>query len=422
MPKVPILMPQLGESIAEATVLRQLVPLGQPVEADQEIFEVETNKATMGVTTMCSGTLTDVLIHEGDSVVVGSCMAMIEATEKEIERSGARPISDDVPPTLPGSPESVPNLSSVSSSDGDQSGVHFQVSGEYREQNVSPVVQPSVRGLPVPVGMKGAHYLSPRMRARMDELGMRASDIAFITGSGAGGRVTIDDLEEFLNYVKEWPTKKASMMRMAVADSMRRSWTRPLASAGRPVYMDPVLKHRRNHPKKPGVTLYFVRALALALAEYPECAGYLVGEKILMPRAIDIGVAVQVADGVMVPVLRQANEFTLNELLDEYNRLVALARSRRLPQSDQKGGIATVSNFGGFGLTTAAPMPMPSESVILGVGAVTKEPVWSDEVEAFIPVSMANIVGSFDHRVIDGGDAGKLLRRVAELLQRPEYL
>jgi len=98
MPKVPILMPQLGDSIAEATVLRLLAAQGDTVEADQEIFEVETNKATMGVTTMCGGILSDVFIKEGESVVVGACMAMIEATEEEIERSG------EIPPSRPFQP------------------------------------------------------------------------------------------------------------------------------------------------------------------------------------------------------------------------------------------------------------------------------------------------------------------------------
>ena len=107
MPKVPILMPQLGDSIAEATVLRLLAAQGDTVEADQEIFEVETNKATMGVTTMCGGILSDVFIKEGESVVVGACMAMIEATEEEIERSGATPAGDSTQPSLPASPESV---------------------------------------------------------------------------------------------------------------------------------------------------------------------------------------------------------------------------------------------------------------------------------------------------------------------------
>lgn len=416
MPKVPILMPQLGESIAEATVLRLLVAVGDTVEADQEIFEVETNKATMGVTTSCRGVIDSILVSEGDDVVVGANMALIEATEEEIERSGATPLSaDGSVPALEMSPESVP-ASAVGKEQ-----AHFQTSGEYIE-SPSLKVQASVRGLPVPAGMKGAHYLSPRMKARMDELGLTESDIAFIVGSGAGGRVTIEDLEDFMEYVDGWPSRPASHMRRSVADSMRRSWTRPIASAGRPIYMDPLFTHRRNHPRKPGITLYFVRALALALAEAPECVGYLVGGRILTPKTIDIGVAVQVADGVMVPVLRRVNESSLDELVDEYNKVVAQARNRRLDAQYQRGGIATVTNFGGFGLTFASPMPLPSESLILGVGSVTKAPVWSDEVEAFIPVSKANIVASFDHRVVDGGDIGRLLQRVADYLQRPEYL
>lgn len=210
MPKVPILMPQLGDSIAEATVLRLLAAQGDTVEADQEIFEVETNKATMGVTTMCGGILSDVFIKEGESVVVGACMAMIEATEEEIERSGATPAGDSTQPSLPASPESVPQAApSAPPREEQPAGVHFGVTGEsYQENGTDLKVQPSVRGLPVPAGMKGAHYMSPRMKARMDELGMRASDIAFISGSGAGGRVTIDDLEEFLEYVSQWPNRK----------------------------------------------------------------------------------------------------------------------------------------------------------------------------------------------------------------------
>ncbi len=418
MPKVPILMPQLGESIAEATVLRLLVSPGDEVTADQEIFEVETNKATMGVTTVCSGVVNEILVKEGDSVVVGTCMGLIEATEEEVERSGAIPVGTEAAYSLPTSPESVPPVSERQSA---EKGVHFQVTGEFKEK--SPlVVQPSVRGLPVPVGIKGAHYLSPRMKATMDELGIRSSDIAAIVGSGAGGRVTVDDLEEFIEYVKGWPQRRASSMRLAVADSMRRSSTRPLASSGRPGYLAPVLHPSNPPPQRPRVNLYFMRALALALAEMPECAGYLVGDNILTPKSIDIGVAVQVTDGVMVPVLRRVNEYTLDEILDEYNTLVAKARNRRLKPEEQSGGIATVTNFGGFGLTFASPMPMPSESIILGVGAVTKSPVWSDEVGAFIPISKANIVTTFDHRVIDGGDAGRLLKMVAELLERPEYL
>ena len=105
-----------------------------------------------------------------------------------------------------------------------------------------------------------------------------------------------------------------------------------------------------------------------------------------------------------------------------YPRFIPIARKTLNEQGTPDIRIATVTNFGGFGLTFAAPMPMPSESLILGVGAVTKTPVWSDEVEAFIPISKANIVATGDHRVVDGADIGRLLMRVSELLQRPEYL
>ena len=153
MPKVPILMPQLGDSIAEATVLRLLAAQGATVEADQEIFEVETNKATMGVTTMCGGVLSEVFIKEGESVVVGACMAMIDATEEEIERSGATPAGES--PSLPASPESVPQPVPAPASQEDKpAGVHFGVTGEsYQENGTDLKVQPSVRGLPVPAGM-----------------------------------------------------------------------------------------------------------------------------------------------------------------------------------------------------------------------------------------------------------------------------
>ncbi len=417
MPQVPILMPQLGESITEATIMRLLVQPGDTVVADQEVFEVETNKAVMGVTTECGGTVVSMLASEGETIAVGTVMGIIEASAEEIERSGATPLAEGEQPAAP----AQKNEASTASVSND--GAHFRTEGEYREAGAgSRTPATGGRGLPVPMGVRGAHYLSPRIRARMDELGITEADLAYVSGSGAGGRITIEDFENFLDYVDGWPSRQASPMRRSVASSMQRTWRRPIASAGRPIFMAPIILHRKNHPRKPGITLYFLRALALALAEAPECAGYMVGGRILTPRRIDLGVAVQVADGVMVPVMRGVNEFTMDELIDEYNKVVDQARNRRLDPGYQGGGIATVSNFGGFGLTFASPMPLPSESLILGVGAVQKVPVWSDEVECFIPVEQANIVASFDHRVVDGGDIGRLMLRIAYYLEHPEVL
>ncbi len=418
MPEVPILMPQLGESIAEATIMHRLVAPGDVVTAEQEVFEVETNKAVMGVTCVCGGTVKSIAVSEGETVPVGSVLGIIEASEEEVERSGAQTLEQ-----VQAAGTAVPAPAPISAGGGDTEGAHFRTEGEYRESSGGAAAAAAEgRGLPVPLGVRGAHYLSPRIRARMDELGITEADLGYISGTGAGGRITIDDFEHFLNYVDGWPSRKASPMRRSVSSSMQRTWRRPIASAGRPIYMAPLMLHRKHHPRKPGITLYFVRALALALAEFPECAGYMVGDRILTPKRIDLGVAVQVTDGVMVPVMRNVNEYTLDELVDEYNKIVAQARSRRLDDAYLGGGIATVTNFGGFGLTDGTPMPLPSESLILGVGAVQKVPVWSDEVECFIPVEQARIVASFDHRVVDGGDIGRLMQRIAYFLEHPDKL
>ena len=418
MPQVPILMPQLGESIAEATIMQLLVKPGDTVQADQEVFEVETNKAVMGVTTVCGGTIVSLDVSTGETVPVGAIMGIIEATEEEIERSGATPLGEGTAPAPVEAPAAEKNAA--------QDGAHFRTEGEFREGvpggGRRKVLGEGGRGLPVPMGKRGTRFLSPRIRARMDELGITEADMAYVIGTGPNGRITIDDFESFINYVDGWPSHQASPMRRSVASSMQRTWRRPIASCGRPIFMAPISLHRKSHPRKPGITLYFLRALALALAEAPECAGYMVGGRILTPRHIDLGVAVQVTDGVMVPVMRNVNEYTLNELIDEYNKVVKQARDRRLDPAYQGGGIATVSNFGGFGLTHATPMPLPSESLILGVGAVQKVPVWSDEVECFLPVEQAHIVASFDHRVVDGGDVGRLMQRIAHYLEHPEFL
>ena len=411
MPTVPILMPQLGESIAEATIVRIDIDVGSEVVADQEVIEVETQKATMGVTTLCSGVVRELLAEEGKTYAVGSTLGFLEVTDEEVAKTGVE--------TLEAAAER--RAEAAEAPGAAEKNLHFAIDDDSYEET-QPVVEPSVKGLPVPAGMKGAHYLSPRMRARMDEMGLREADISAIVGTGAGGRVTVEDLERFLDYISQWPSSHASPMRLAVADAMRRSWTRPLATVGRPVRLDRVLAHRAAQDPKPGLTLYVLRAFALALAEDPASAGFLIGERIVHPRAFDIGVAVQVEDGVVVPVLRNVDSMTLGQLTGAYAEMVERARRRRLTEQDTRGGIATVTNFGTFGLTSGTPIPLPNETLILGLAAGVKRPVWSEQVEAFVPATEADLVVTFDHRVVDGGGAGMLLARVNEFLQKPEEL
>jgi pyruvate/2-oxoglutarate dehydrogenase complex dihydrolipoamide acyltransferase (E2) component len=395
-------MPQLGESIAEATVINLLVKAGDSVETGQDIIEIETNKATMNVAAPCSGAVESFLVEVNESYPVGAVLGYLAATEEDASRLGL----------IDGPRQGA--------SGGSQPELHAPTHAPSEERHKG--VQPTVKGLPVPANATGASYMSPRMKARMLELGLHAADLAGLPGSGAAGRVTIQDFEKFLANLEQHRLSQASSMRVAVADAMRRSWTRPLATVALPACFDPLLEHRKGCNPRPGPALYALRALAIALAENSAPAGRLIGNKIVHPSSIDVGFAVEAEDGVLVPVIRQADKRTLKELVGPYNELIELARQRRLPPEATGGSIATVTNFGTFGLTWATPIPLPEQTLVLGMGAARRVPSWDEAAAAFVPVMEANVTLSFDHRVLDGGAAGRLVSRVTELLSHPAAL
>jgi pyruvate/2-oxoglutarate dehydrogenase complex dihydrolipoamide acyltransferase (E2) component len=418
MPQVPITMPQLGESMAEATIVAIKVKPGEKVAADQEIIEVETDKAVMGVTTPCAGEVAKIDAEVKGTYAVGAILGYIEASEADAARlvKKTAPPKGDVANEIPGREEETAK--------GNGSGSHFQVD----EKGLAPVpagshFQGNQTGvLPVPAGAKGAGYLSPRVRARMADLSLTSADLAGIAGTGNAGRVTIKDLENFLGGIEKLSAEKPSAIRTGVADAMRRSWMRPLATVGISVALDAVLEDRKKRDAKPGPALYVVRALALALAENPSAAARLIGERVIQASSIDIGVAVEAQDGIMVPVIRAADKTSLVDMTARYKELVELARKRRLGADLTSGGIASVSNFGTFGLDWGTPIPLPDQTLLLGMGAGKKSPHWDDAKQEFVPVTQAELTLSFDHRSLDGGGAGRLLKRVAELLEDPAKL
>ncbi|MGI9089353.1 MAG: 2-oxo acid dehydrogenase subunit E2 [Chthoniobacterales bacterium] len=423
MPKVPITMPQLGESMAEATIVAIKVKAGEKVAVDQEIIEVETDKAVMGVTTPCAGEITSIEAEVKGTYSVGAVLGYVEASEADAARfkkAAPEPPQDEVAEEIPGRDEE--GAKAVRTQNG--SGSHFQVDEKGLEAVPTgshfQVDQTGV--LPVPAGAKGAGYFSPRVRARMMELSLTSADLAGIPGSGSAGRVTIKDLENFLGSIEKQNGDDASKLRSGVADAMRRSWTRPLATVGLSVSLDPVLEDRKKRDPKPGPALYVLRALALALAETPAAAARLIGGRAIQSNSIDVGVAVEAQDGIMVPIIRAADKTSLADLTTRYTELVELARKRRLTSEQTSGGIASVSNFGTFGLDWGTPIPLPDQTLLLGLGAGKKAPTWDEAKQQFVPVTQAELTLSFDHRSLDGGGAGRLLKRVTELLADPAKL
>ena len=402
MGQFAISMPQLGESIAEATLLRLKVKAGDKIEMDQEVAEVETSKAVMSITTSYGGVWKEWKATEGKSYPVGAVLGYVEVAGKKEEK-----VESKIKP-----PEKKERVKI-----GDR-----KKAAVVGENGNGHGVSPTIQGLPVPARAAGASYLSPRMKARIEELGLHAADLAGLAPSGAKGRVTIEDFERFMADLEKQKLTPASSMRVAVADAMRRSWTRPLATVGRGVRMDEMMAHRKKHPGKPGPTLYVARALGIALGESSTPAGRLVGNRIVHPSSIDIGFAVEAEDGVLVPVLRKVNQTKLDAMLASYGALMAKAKERKLPAEAVGGSVAVVTNYGTFGLEWATPIPLPEQSLVLGLGMAKKVPHWNEKTGSFAPVHEAGLTLSFDHRVIDGGAAGRLLARVAELLENPEQL
>jgi len=357
----------------------------------------------MEVTTPCPGKILEIIAEVDISYPVGATLGYLEATEEYAEK----------------------NLQIEETFDSEEEQSNFAESNQIdaNEPNKSLSVTPTIEGLPVPAKASGAKYISPRLRARMEELGLNTADLAGIAGSGAGGRVTVEDFESFMHDLETKKTSPASSMRIAVADSMRRSWSRPLATVGSPVKLDSLLEHRKSSTPKPGPTIYAIRALALALSERTASAGRLVGNQIIHPDSIDIGFAVEVDDGVLVPVIRKVDQIPLKDLVGQYSSLVDAAKKRRLPkEASTPPGIATVTNFGTFGIVWATPIPLPEQNIVLGLGFGQQKPSWDKENECWTPVVEAELTLSFDHRILDGGGAGRLLSRIAELLQSPEDL
>ena len=200
----------------------------------------------MGVTTPCAGEIAKIDAEVKGTYAVGAVLGLIEASEADAARlvKKTAPPKGEVAKEIPGREEETAKTNG--------SGSHFQVD----EKGLAPVPTGShvdqTGGLPVPAGAKGAGYLSPRVRARMAELSLTSADLAGIAGSGNAGRVTIKDLENFLGGIEKQSAEKPSAIRTGVADAMRRSWTRPLATVGMSVALDAVLDDRKKREAKPG--------------------------------------------------------------------------------------------------------------------------------------------------------------------------
>jgi pyruvate/2-oxoglutarate dehydrogenase complex dihydrolipoamide acyltransferase (E2) component len=386
-------MPQFGESAAEATVVAWLVPAGATVAADQELVEVQTEKSIMTVAAPGAGVLAEQVAKPGDTLAVGDTLAWLTpaGAPPAAEAPAAGPVPGDVH-VIGTAPRAVVSLD------------------QHRRRPATPqrTQRATVRGADENA------FISPRVSAALQSHGLKASDLAMIVGTGAGGRVTAKDVDAYASQ-----GEPLSQVRQAVAAAMTRSWSRPLATVARPVRCDAILAHRRTVPGRPSLTVYGLKALALALAGSPF-ASRLQGSRLLRPATVDLAVAVEFNDGVLTPVIRRVESRPLDELTATVEDVIDKARTGRV--ADAGDAVGSVSNYGVFDITWATPIPLPGQGVILGLGAVRNAPDWNPASKTFDRIRQVEITLTFDHRIADGGAAGRMLQTIVELLENPQRL
>jgi len=396
----------MGDAMEEGTILRWLKREGEPVAEEEGVAEVQTEKASIEIPSSCSGVLTRILVPEGQTVPVGAPIAYIGQPGEQM------PAADQ--PAL--EPARGPALILEAAS-----------------SPLAPQLLPSVP----PSG--GRIKVSPLARKLAAEYGL---DLALVEGTGPGGRIIEADIEETLRRVPAaappvvpapspavrppagFTDRPLSPMRRAIARRLTESKRNiphfylaievdmRAASRVRADYNASVPEERRV-----SVNDLVVRACVLALERWPQVNSRLEGEAIRTPAGVHVGVAVSLPEGLIVPVVRDAQERSVSQLGQEIRRLAERARKGQLRPDEYSGGTFTVSNLGMYGITAFQAVINPPEAAILAVGALRDTPIV--ENGQVVPGRQMCLTLSVDHRVVDGAVAAEFLQEAKRLLETP---
>ncbi len=396
---IEIQVPQLGESISEATVARWMKAPGDAVEADEPLVELETDKVTVEVPAPRSGVLEEILAGEGDEVEVGAVLGRMAADAAPARASAAPkakeapvPAASDAPPLSPAarklladnalSPEAVTGT-------GKDGRITKGDVLAHLEAPAAPAPAPAAPPPPAPPAAAAAPRPDhPREeRVRMSRLRRRVAERLKDAQNTAAMLTTFNEAD------------------MSGVMALRRR------------YRDPFEK---RHGVRLGFMSFFVKACIGALKEIPAVNAEIDGGDIIYKNHYDIGVAVGTAQGLVVPVLKDADAMSFAEVERSIADLGARARDGKLSMADLTGGTFTISNGGVYGSLMSAPILNPPQSGILGMHKIEDRPVAVDGKVEIRP--MMYLALSYDHRIIDGSESVTFLVRVKEAIENPERL
>lgn len=390
-----IIVPSLGESVSEATVSKWFKKIGDGIKMDEPLVELETDKVTMEVNAPASGALKSIDVPEGKTVEVGALLGVIE-----VGAAGASPAKEQAPAATKAPAPAAPS---------------------------APAAAPSAQQ-PQP---------GPAARKMLEETGVPASSIA---GTGKDGRVTKGDVisatsspapstQHSTLSTRSEERVKMSKLRQVIAKRLKESQnTAAILTTFNEIDMSNVIALRSEYKeafeKKHGVRMgfmsLFVKAAVNALKEIPAVNAEIQGDELVYKNHYDIGVAVGTEQGLVVPVVRNADQLSLAEIEKEIGRLAEKARLGTLAMGDLTGGTFTVSNGGVYGSLMSTPIINPPQSGILGMHKTEERPVAVKGQVVIRP--MMYVALSYDHRIIDGKESVTFLVRVKEAIEDPRRL
>jgi 2-oxoglutarate dehydrogenase E2 component (dihydrolipoamide succinyltransferase) len=426
MALVELIMPKMGESIVEATVLSWLKKPGDRIELEESVLEVATDKVDTEIPSTHAGTLKELLAKVGEVIQVGSPIAILEASAEEIKQADPLPVENGTHKN-----GAVPVASSTTQANGKHIVSDFKSSGK---------------------------FFSPLVRNIAKEENISVAELETIPGSGAEGRVTKKDILDFVEQRRGGIVVAPASMPKTASIPTVTSVPASLNAGDEIIQMDRMRKmiaermveskriaphvtsfveadvsnlvHWRNKmknefQKREGDALtftpIFVEAVALAIRDYPMVNIQVDGDKIIKKRDINIGIAVALPSGnLIVPVIRNADQLNLSGLAKAVNDLVKRARNNKLKPDDVAGGTFTISNVGTFGNVMGTPIIMQPQVAIIAIGAIQKKPsvVETPYGDAIAIRHKCFLSHSYDHRVVDGALGGSVVRRVADYLEK----
>jgi 2-oxoisovalerate dehydrogenase E2 component (dihydrolipoyl transacylase) len=435
---IKINLPQVGESVTEGVIGKWLKKVGDNVEKYDSLVEVMTDKVNMDFPSPYNGKLTAILAKEGDTVPMGDPIAEMETDD---------PGEDEKPDTLTEQPSSRPigrigillkNTKPVGPTGSGEEEPFITDTIEVSTPKATPAPKPAVPDAkPTNEATPGNQRLSPIVKRLADE---HKVDINQVRGTGMGGRITKEDVQRHIQKgpiprSDQTPTQPSgpneeaiplTPLRRIIADNMTKSASQiPQAWISQEVNVTSMVTLRQSiksqFREKEGVDLtylpFVIRMLVEALKEHPRVNSSWGGDKVILKKRLNIGIAVATAEGLIVPVIQDAGTMQIADLARSAHEIIQRARNGKLTIEDVQGGTFTVNNTGALGSIVSQPLIPPPQAAILTSEAIVKRPVVLPG-DTIAVRSMMNIGLTFDHRILDGSDAGSFLASVRQRLER----